>query len=172
MITVLILLVSCCSKIFQKEEDFLTISKTSYTGNELKLNGCYYQKWDNNQKFGNVIFLYNNGVVFQKGGSGELKDLNNYLSEIQENKFYYSKKGFWGLFIVEENKIICERWVGTEAGYLVYQEEGNIINDTTFMMTLSSRINKGVKTNTHKIERIYYFHEYSPKPDSTNNFIK
>ena len=56
-------------------------------------------------------------------------------------------------------------------GYLVYREEGVIINDTTFVMTEVSRINQGIKTETKPIEWTYYFCEFSAKPDSTNTVI-
>ena len=72
---------------------------------------------------------------------------------------------------MDDNKIIYERWEGSQLGYLVYREEGVIINDTTFVMTEISRVNQGVKTEIKPIERMYYFKEFSPKPDSTNVFI-
>ena len=80
-------------------------------------------------------------------------------------------KGFWGLFLIENNKIIYEKWVGTQLGYLVYREEGEILNDTTFFMTEQSRMNQGIKTEVETIDRTYCFKAFSPKPDSTNTCI-
>lgn len=172
IIMTLCICLSCCNKLFKSKDDFLTIPKTPYTGSQLRLDGYYYQKWDNGLKFRRIIFLYNNGVVFRVGESGDLKDMDNYAVKSLHGMDYSAKKGFWGVFLVKDNKIAYERWVGTERGYMVYKEEGYIKNDTTFVMTEVSRMKQGVKTDTKKIEDVYHFQSFSPKPDSANNFIK
>lgn len=172
--TILILLVilstSGCSLWFPREDDFLTIPKTPYTSNNLRLDGFYYQKWEHGTKYSNVVYLYNNGVVFQMGGYGDLSELTEYAGHAITFDVT-DKNGFWGLFQVESNTIVYESWVGTQLGYLVYREEGDIINDTTFVMKERSRMNQGIKTETTSINYVYCFKEYSPKPDSTNTCI-
>ena len=165
------LIAHCCSKTGLKD-DFLTIPRTPYNGNELRIDGFYYQQWDNGAMFSDITWFYNDGIVFQGNGSGNMSELIDYANKTFLNhEMKQDKKGFWGLFLVKDNKIIYERWVGTQNGYLVYREEGNIINDTTFVMTEVSRMEQGVKSETKPIERLYYFNEFSSKPDSTNNVI-
>ena len=167
------LITSCCSKICPKKADFFTIPATPYYGNQLRLDGCFYQKWNDNgiQSFCKVLFLYNNGVVFNCSGSGHLTDLDKFLVEIRDDDFYSTHKTSWGVFFIENDHIIFERFFGSELGYLVYREEGNIVNDTTFIMTEVSRMKQGVKTEIRPIEWTYHFKAFSPKPDSTNSFI-
>lgn len=167
----ILLALTGCSITNPQSDDSLTISKTPYLGKEIRTDGFYYQKWDNENSFNNIAFFYKNGIVLNVGKSGLISEIIQ-QAENSINNNYKNAKGFWGLFIVNSNSIIYERWVGTEEGYKVYREEGNIMNDTTFVMTTVSRMKKGVKVDTKQIERIYYFKEFSPKPDSTNVFIK
>ena len=172
IISLISLVVSCCAKLFPSKDDFLTIYKTPYIGDELRTDGFFYQKEGNGTKYAKITFFYNNGVVFQGHGAGDMSELIEYVHKILSyHDITKDKKGFWGLFLIENNKIVYERWQGSQLGYLVYREEGNIINDTTFIMTEVSRMNQGEKTETKQIERTYYFHQFSPKPDSTNIFI-
>ena len=173
IISLISLVVSCCSKLlFPSKDDYLTIQKTPYFGDELRTDGFFYQKEGNGTKYAKITFFYNNGVVFQGHGAGDMSELIEYVHKILSyHDITKDKKGFWGLFLIENNKIVYERWQGSQLGYLVYREEGNIINDTTFIMTEMSRMNQGEKTETKQIERTYYFHQFSPKPDSTNIFI-
>lgn len=160
---------NCCTKINESEQ--LSISKTPYMGDELRIDGFYYQKWDNDTRFCDITFLYNNGVVFQRGGSGDLSELSDCASQSYFSNDVMDKKAFWGLFHIENDSIIYEYWSGTELGYIVYREEGKIINDTTFLMTEQSQMKQGDKTETRPIEWIYYFEHFSPKPDSINSVI-
>jgi len=50
--------------------------------------------------------------------------------------------------------------------------EGDIINDTTFVISVSYRMKKGKKTEVKARNETYHFKQFSPQPDSTNNFIK
>lgn len=166
------LITSCCSKIFPKKDDFLTIPRTQYNGDELRLDGYFYQKWENGTKYSNIVFLYNNGIFFQIGGSGDMSEIDDYANQsLLFNSDVKDRKAFGGGYLVEDKNIIYERWEGTELGYLVYREEGNIVNDTTFIMTEVSRMKQGVKTEIRPIEWTYHFKAFSPKPDSTNSFI-
>lgn len=166
------LITSCCSKIYPSKDDFLTIPKTQYSGNELRIDGFFYRTWENGTKYSDITFLYNDGVLFQGNGAGDLSQLMEYAQEtLLHHDQIKDKKAFWGLFLVKDNKIMFERWKATQSGYLVYREEGVIIDDTTFVMTEVSRINHGIKTETKPIEWTYYFCEFSAKPDSTNTVI-
>ncbi len=101
-----------------------------------------------------------------------MSEIDDYANQsLLFNSDVKDRKAFGGGYLVEDKNIIYERWEGTELGYLVYREEGNIVNDTTFIMTEVSRMKQGVKTEIRPIEWTYHFKAFSPKPDSTNSFI-
>lgn len=155
-----------CNKNFG-QDDFLTIPKTPYTGDELRTDGYYYEKWDG--KIYSISFFYKDGVFLDIGGRKEENEVNDYISEVSSAEL---PKGFWGAFLSEEKKLTIEKFVGSEKGYEVYRYEIEIANDNSFVLYESSRMKNGIKTNSRHIERKYYFKPFSPKPDSTNNFIK
>jgi hypothetical protein len=75
----------------------------------------------------------------------------------------------WGVFLIKGNNIECEVWSTSVGGGLpVGRGEGIILNDTTFCIVKSINIRDG-KEFPHN--DIYHFRKFSPKPDSTNNFI-
>ena len=55
-------------------------------------------------------------------------------------------------------------------GMPAYLKTGDIINDTTFVITEVERSKDGSERRT--INEMYHYKHYSPKPDSTNNFVK
>lgn len=73
-----------------------------------------------------------------------------------------------GVFQINTESINFEIW---EAGRNIttFSHFGKILNDTTFL--LEKRINNIInKTFTENLT--YRFKQFSPKPNSTNNFIK
>jgi hypothetical protein len=48
---------------------------------------------------------------------------------------------------------------------------GQILNDTTFVIAESYRMNEGKKTEVKERNETYHFKQFNPKPDSTNRFI-
>jgi hypothetical protein len=79
----------------------------------------------------------------------------------------------WGVFQVNGANIKFERWYPSSGGPLkAYISSGEILNDTTFLITESYRMQKGNKTELKDRNETYYFREFSPKSDSTNKFIK
>ncbi|MDD3738994.1 MAG: hypothetical protein PHP31_06840 [Lentimicrobiaceae bacterium] len=103
LIFVIIIIIPSCQEMITWEE--FTLNKTEYVGNQIKINGYYYQEWDNGTKFHGIIFLYKNGIVFQVGGSGNISELDEYARQ----SFYFNndvkdKKGFWGLYLIEDKK--------------------------------------------------------------------
>jgi len=56
--------------------------------------------------------------------------------------------------------------------YQPYIFGGEILNDTTFILTEQFLINSdGTKDLLNSFGRTYHFKKFSPKPDSTNSFI-
>ena len=157
----LLLLYSCNSC---KDEE-LTLRGGSFTGDELRIDGYYYRKIPDLE----IYFFYSNGIV-RYGGGGytsfeevEERILNHQL--VNENS-----RTTWGVFQVNNNTIKFERWYPSSGGVApVYVREGTILNDTTFHITSSYRSDGSERREKNEM---YHFHQFSLKPDSTNNFIK
>ena len=158
-----------CEKVLKDEN--LTLKKRPYIGNELRLDGFFYEEGVDD---GYYIegFFYQNGILLNSGGfytENELNDLRNSIisgyfnSKVKENKYA------WGLFVIDSNFIKFERYYNSDAvpksSYIKY---GKILNDSTFIMTKMTR-SDGSESKT--INETYHFKQFSPKPDSTNKFI-
>ena len=158
-----------CKK--DKKDDILSISRTPYTGTELRINGYYYSTWEDMIY---IMFFYRNGIHLNGGGFPK-SELVDYETEYKNGTFYNHVKEWkymWGVFKIEGNKIFFERWYSSEPPLKAFVCDGNIINDTTFNITESYRMQNGEKTMVSTINEIYYFKQFSPKPDSTNSFVQ
>jgi len=146
-------------------DDKLNFLQQDFNGNQLRLDGYYYTEMENSE---GIIYsryaFYKNGIVRDLGST---KNLN------QVNFLNGNYKFDWGLFIIENEHIKFERWYSNSTGpYLAYVRAGKILNDTTFHITETYRLLNEEKTEFRLIDEIYHFKQFSPKPDSTNNFIK
>ena len=168
-----LLLFSCysCEKLIVYK-DFI-LKKTPYTGNELRMDGYYYRYFDcgGNNCIAAYCF-YRNGILLHIGGGAlSLEERDEEIKQFMERDLNSNyERSRWGLFVVDNQIIKFElyypqeyftRWTGIM--------EGVILNDTTFRITSfydPSNDERRTKNDT------YYFRQFSPKPDSTNNFIK
>lgn len=158
-----------CEKI--ERDDKFALTKQAYFGYQLKINGYYYQKAEG--KYYTIYFFYEDGILLYGGGNF------NYQELIDKEKDYNNEtwlravkkyKDFWGVYYIESNSIAFERWYPSSGGpYPAYIRSGEILNDTTFVITKSIRSNG---KEEQQLNEVYHFKEFSPKPDSTNNFIK
>ena len=160
-----------CCKVLNPDEN-LTLQRKDYTGDELKTDGYYYVLWQNDYDvYTRVYFLYRNGIVLSIGHSYPSQNLDFVEKEIlQEKNSNFKTKDHWGIFIIDNNAIQYEKWVGS-TGFrtCLSKSTGYIKNDTTIHFTdrYYSETNK-----TLSIDEVWHFKSFSPKPDSTNNFIK
>ena len=146
-----------------KDEE-LTLQRVPYTGNEIRTDGYYYSYQVNNstppEEFILAFFLYRNGIILTAGAYNKT-DLVNFEHKMMERyKTLVKEKTGWGIFVVQNNKIEYEQWStadGPGGGLPVFKNSYDIVNDTTLI---------------NYSGRIYHFKQFSPKPDSTNNFIK
>ena len=153
------ILFASCEKLFPDEK--LKLERMDYTGKELRTDGYYYYHWasynspiENNT---HVMFLFRNGIILSAHSysSIDLRDVEKKM--ILEYDIIRKYKSGWGVFMVDRKEIICEQWSTSVGGGLpVYEWKGKILNDTT------------IKEDNY----VYHFRQFSPKPDSTNNFIK
>lgn len=75
----------------------------------------------------------------------------------------------WGLVIVDESVFKIESWYPSTGGTMpVVIRNGGVLDDKTFRFTESTN-QKGKDKNT--LDQTYLFRLFSPKLDSTNNFV-
>lgn len=166
-------MIVCCSCSSDRiwKDDELSINRTYYTGNQLKIDGYYYQKYGNPEKL-TIYLFYENGTLLFAGDGYELSKLNEFEQAITSQDFVsklHELKYCWGLFTINTNTIQFERWYPSQPPLKAYIRSGIILNDTTFQITKSIRSNG----NEESIENeMFYFKKFSPKPDSTNSFVK
>jgi hypothetical protein len=124
-----------CSCLSFFEDEKFTLTKTAYSGNELKIDGYFYivyaSKDSVNPRNTGITFLYNNGIALTSRLS-QLSFLNN--SENGEfNNYVQNNPNVWALYSIENDNIKIEAFkpmggIGTP----MYIKEGKILNDTTF----------------------------------------
>ena len=164
-----------CSKVedIQKNDDILSISKTSYTGSQLRVDGYYYTLI--NGEINTIHVLYNNGILQHFGVSECGMDFSKaelYFTKVNVKDVIKKNKYFWGVFLIDNNDIKLEEWQSSTGGSMpAYVSAGEILNDTTFNLTEMYRMKNGQKTEFASINEVYHFKQYSPKPDSTNSYI-
>jgi hypothetical protein len=150
-------------------DDLLKNTREDYMGDNLRIGGFYYEYYQG--KITSVVFLYRNGIYFLVNGDGKERtspdEVTTLLTE-DHIKFCKTDKFNWGVFIIKGNDILIETWSPTGAGWrATATESGTILNDTSFIIT------KRRWSQTEKdMYDEYFFYPYSPKPDSTNNYIK
>ena len=166
----LVFLVFCCSFL----DDKLILKKERYTDDRMRIDGYYYQ--ENAINCTSVYFFYNDGTFIDAGcfpcNSDEItiKVENKDWSQWYQSK--HSGIGY-GVFQVSGSQILIENWRPSSRKSLpAYLYKGEIINDTTFVITQSQRSKPNVSDNDFRIRRdVFRFKQFNPKPDSTNRFV-
>ncbi|MCK9451808.1 MAG: hypothetical protein M0Q90_08970 [Bacteroidales bacterium] len=158
-----------CEKLMKDDE--LVLQKQNYTGNQLRLDGYYYEEFE--EKYYSIYFFYEDGTLLYGDGGFTKKEFIEHEKEFTKDVWLNgvkSYKAYWGLFMIENDSIVFERWYPSSGGpFPAHRRSGKILNDTTFLITKSIRSNG---KEEQKLNEIYHFKKFSPKPDSTNVFIK
>jgi hypothetical protein len=132
------------------------------------MNGIFYRTL--NEGITSFV-LYRNGVYLYNSVSNcdTLKCHTDHIAKYSKRQTkgnYYDEKGDWGIYKQTSKKIIIERyWPIGFGSYGIQSMEGNILDSETIEITEFN--GKNLKETW-----TYHFHPYSPKPDSTNQFIK
>jgi len=167
-IIILTIAVCSCKKIFHID-DKLSLERQDYSGNQLRIDGYYSCKFGNLYR---IYFLYSDGTVLSGGDVFEDK-LQEQEQKYIDGSFFASKKEnklYWGVFNIDIKIIKIEKWYPSSGGGMpVYLHKGEIQNDTTFLITKSIHSKTGKEKD---LNETYHFRQFSPKPDSTNTFIK
>lgn len=150
----------CCQG---EKFDMLTLERKNFNGNEIKTDGYYYafSRTPIGDTLGTMFFLYRNGVFFYLGSPkvSTVADLEAYTRPYITNPS--GGRRDWGVFQVEGSQISIERWLYNSGGKIPAQVfQGQILNDTTFSMKLFSTV------------ETWKFRAFTPKPDSTNAYVK
>jgi len=160
LISIILFLVLVCSCIRTLPDEKLTMTRTPYYGNEIRFDGYYFQFLPSYNTFSNLIF-YRDGVMMSFDYSNKIEDFynnNKYVELVRKNK------DSWGVFIVKNDTIKVQEWYPNPdyvIQYLTSNYKLKILNDTTLFIGFQ---NSNSAT--------YHFKKFSPKPDSTNVFIK
>ncbi len=153
-----------CSKLGLCHDAELGFSRQSNISNKIRLDGYFYED-SNGTGYSKVYLLYQNGVSYNGLSSTRIKDIENNSFAPTVNK---DVKSGWGVYRIEGNHIEFQNWVFSVGCKPVITRKGTILNDTTIKLTSWQNSNSDESNN---INTILLFHKYSPKPDSTNNFI-
>lgn len=160
---------SLIEKLFGKNEE-LSFTKTEYNGDQLRIDGYYYCKHEGAELSRlRILFFYRDGILLYGGFPllNELGDRENEFISGQYSKFAKKYPSDWGLFTVDSISIQYEMLYG--GPFLAYIDSGIIINDTTFViLKRKSSYGKDEKV----LQDTFRLKPFSPKPDSTNIYIK
>ena len=177
LIISLFFLIACedsLSDFFVKDKHF-SMSTTPYTGDELKINGYYYKKYNNERSL--VVIFYENGVRFGGSGMAILNiEIENKLSNSDYTKSLRDCRACWGPFEINSNNLKFEFYDFMNNYWHTYIAHCEILNDTTFNVkkVTFSKTGEEVKNNEYPSSSLlgeFHFRQSSPKPDSINNFV-
>jgi hypothetical protein len=146
------------------------MTKTPYSGDELRIDGYYYSNIRPANYIGVAIF-YMDGFCIHTWIKPVNQDTLNYIeSEILLNNECINKMkntpSNIGVFRIMYPDIQIEAW---EYRTDPTSHFGKIINDTMFI--INKRVNNRTE-ETYSENLTYRFKQFSPKPDSTNVWIK
>lgn len=156
-----------------KKVEELSMNKSPYHGNELRIDGYYYSELTSDNSVGLAVF-YRDGVCIHLflGISGTNDTLNFIEKEILLNRNLISS--LWaepsevGVFDVNGQDLKLECW---QAGRTIrpFNFNCSILNDSTFYL---NNVVTYIEGSTIHYNLPYHFKSFQPKPDSTNTFIK
>lgn len=169
-IILIVVLFSFSCKDWFEDEDF-SLTREEYSGDEIKIDGYYYYYYTQDPGLASITIFYRNGVVID--GIGDRSTLLEIENSFSNGKFYQGVstiKDVWGIYRVENNQIMIERIVAM-GGFnrIAYTDYGEILNDTTIHFYKHKESYKNIFKNMNDT---LHFKQFSPKPDSTNVFIK
>ena len=155
-----------------KENTPLINSRVDYLGDNLRIDGFYYEKKPDGTLGSRLTFFYKNGVKFVVTFSEMITDPVECVTILTKDRVEADRKRKynWGIFIIKNNDFFCEEWSTPINGNYVnlITQTGEILSDTCIMITTFNNGN----TFQENLKGMMYFYPYNPKPDSTNIFIE
>jgi hypothetical protein len=157
------------NKLSEKDAPLSMVKTANQTG-RLHLEGYYYHQYTADDKtYTGVSFLYQNGVYMDCGTYVD-KTREEIIAYIRSDRFksqLAGNKNQWGLYTINENRILINKWAIDQGHYIAVLMEGEIPDMEAFSITQM----KSGKGNTSRVNLQYRFSALSPKPDSTSNFL-
>lgn len=153
------------------KDEHLNLPKRNYTGTELRTDGYWYYVSPGDTTY-DVLVLYRSGIYFLLGNpSGRRDKVDDYVSMFKTNHFSSGCKRCWGIFNIYGDMLLMEQYEleGPLTPLDSYIYSGSIIDDTTFILKETKRYRTGGEHRN--LDMTYHFRSFSPKPDSTNNFL-
>lgn len=149
------------------DHDDLSLEQRPYLGDELRTDGYWYTSGPTPDGERHVaLLLYRNGVVRYGGSSVGLDVLKAKIGLYGERRYH------WGLFHVDGDRLIYEKWYPPSKTYTeAWARSARIVNDTTFVVTHAWRF-RGSEADSLEREVTYRFRAFSPKPDSVSAFLE
>ena len=166
---------TACKKNDVCSDVMLDLTRQEVEADNLRLDGFYYgnpfRTFEGESKY-NLVVLYANGIVINPGAASE-GQLESQIELISANinTISTSSKSTYGVFQIHGSEILLEKWRPGQCGHYVDFYEGHIVSDTVFTFNkLTTRTKNQVVSE--EVAHTYVFHEYSTKPDSSNNYIE
>ena len=153
-----------------REDDKLTLKREEFLGNQMRTDGYYYTNFGNPERI-EIYFFYRNGVLLY-GASEAVSELEGLESKYRDGTYYnmaINHNYYWGIFVVEDSSLKFERWYPSQKPHYTFINFCEIINDTTFHISKIMRSNGSEESN---LDYTFHFKKFSPKPDSTNQFVE
>ncbi|MDO4729504.1 MAG: hypothetical protein Q4B43_10945 [Bacteroidota bacterium] len=163
-----LLFLSC----YKQTVESLTMQRKPYLGKELRTDGYYYTSHNAWGGIATFVFYKNGVCLFVTSSQSENQNILSIIeNEILLNPEFIKKAKeephSYGVFSINYPNIETETFIGRST-YRQYHTIGEILNDTTFIIYKEKGLgNKWFDSNT-----TYHFKKFSPKPDSTNVYIK
>ncbi|GAB1415276.1 hypothetical protein MASR2M117_06820 [Paludibacter sp.] len=156
-----------CEGLFRKDDE-LSFVKTPNTTDKIRLDGYYYW-WhiEPKYKYVGVNVFYQNGVAFSFGLSDST---DNFENELLMGNLTFNSKLHWGLYYIREDSLL-KNGFGVLAGTHYISEVFSkyvILNDTTILLKEKRFADGSIDYYNDTL----HFKQFSPKPDSTNIYIK
>lgn len=143
---------------------------------QIRMDGYYYYRYPEghfNAGITNVWVFYENGVL-KDVMSTRTYNLSEIDKEIKDNYIgpeYESVKWSWGVFVLKGKTLEIEKWAVPlfPGPTRSIEYSGTVLNEKQFLLTEYRDPDTGKR---EKVNMTYTFREFSPKPDSTNQFIE
>lgn len=170
----IILLLSLSSCEIELEEMYLT--RHNYNSDVLRIDGYYYTIEPDSDRVALRYFFYKNGVSYRDSEDyyDSISELEELIKSLNTSKVHQKYAFGWGVFDFYDSTLLIEQYTQSALNKkLTAIFSGKILNDTTFTLTERYKLDQhGKKYDVYKFDATYHFRQYSPKPDSTNKYIK
>jgi hypothetical protein len=158
-----------CKKDPNRGDEPLCSARSENNTNALRLGGFYYYQSSLNPERVSIYILNSNGTL---GDTGIELPLTNAQSKFNSASFlsYISdNKSYWGVYHIEGANIKIDTWHADSNGKdYGYRRKGEILSDTSFVITSSELCNGSEFRNRYEV---YYFYPLNNKPDSVTSLI-